>query len=116
MSEDAYDEFSRLKDEIRAFSDLPPNWDSFGSEPISEQAVQNALIALDKMYARSLFPPRVDPSSDDSIIFEIRRNDRTVLLEFFSNGEIAGLRKEGPYKNAIDLLAGELDGFIDDCV
>jgi hypothetical protein len=107
-------QFSNLRAEIRTFSELPRNWDSFGSEPISEQAINNALGALERMYARSLSPDRVDPSSDESIIFEIRRDDKTLLLEFFSNGEIAGLRKQGSQRNAFDLSADELDQFIDD--
>ena len=112
----AEQEFERLKKEIRKFGELPSNWDSFGSEPISEQAVQNALEALGKMYARNLSPNRVDPSSDESIIFELQRNNKTLLFEFFSDGEIAALRKEGTEKTAFDLSASELDQFIGDAV
>jgi hypothetical protein len=112
----AQQEFVRLKTEIRKFGELPSDWDSFGSGPISEQAVKNALEALDKMYAHNLSPDRVDPSSDESIIFELRRTDKTLLLEFFSDGEIAALRKEGTERTAFDLSASELDQFIGDAV
>src|SRR6266496_4197732 len=39
----------KLQQEIRGFRDLPENWDSYGSGPISDLTIINALAGLDAL-------------------------------------------------------------------
>ena len=99
---------SKLQHEIRAFGDLPENWDSYGSSPISILATQNALAGLDALAEHGLVPENVSPTPDESILFEINLDERELFLEFFKDGGIVVLEKTGDVKKISEIEAGQL--------
>jgi hypothetical protein len=109
ISVEREDFFSDLKSTLSAFSQLPDNWDTFGSSAPTPIAIKNATTVLAKLHSIGKLPSRVAPSSDDSIMFHFYNDNRYVLLEFFNDGDIAMLEQVGDRITAIDILPEEID-------
>jgi hypothetical protein len=79
---------SDLQSRINRFSTLPPNWDSYGSKPISHGAIDRALkIAslLNEIVVRGRATlsekPFAAPISSGGILFEICNGRREIHVE-----------------------------------
>ena len=59
-----------LRQEIQSFADLEPNWDSYGSLPISEGVIERAIAATIRMEQNKMSIPYAVPSSNGGIQFE----------------------------------------------
>jgi hypothetical protein len=76
---------------IESFLGLPQDWDSFGSGPVPEVAVNNAKKALQILERSGLFPSRVSPTRDSSVLFEFESEQSRALLEFFGDGAMSAV-------------------------
>ena len=98
---------------------LEPNWNSYGSSPISLSTAELALAFLLETVAGSVPPPAVVPTTEGGLQFEWHRNGLDVEIDVLPSGDIqflvADLRSnvqvEGdprnllPLQSAIDQLA-----------
>jgi hypothetical protein len=103
---------SLLREQIESFRRLPTNWDSYGSGPINEVSVSNALTALEKLYQASMLPETVSATSDESVLFEIPDGQSEVIVEFFKGGEIVVLDKRSDVKRLSKITVDEVDKMV----
>ena len=85
-----------LKRKVSGFRNLEKGWDSYGASPPSETAIQNTLTFLDILENLSLAPDWVEPTSDDSIMLEVKVGEVLQEWDFYSDGIVAVLyEKDG---------------------
>jgi len=85
-------------DRLQEFSTLPPGWDSYDADSISEQAISlgrelllDFIYFSDRIPERLLLPSNVVPLADGGVQFEWFRNQRHLEAEITTDGEIACL-------------------------
>lgn len=73
---------SRLND----FLSLPPNWDSYGAEPVSMVAAQATISLLETIMSPTTPIPYVVPTSNGSIQLEWHEIDVDLIVEHVASG------------------------------
>jgi hypothetical protein len=87
---------SPLTDKVCEFRNLEKGWDSYEALPPSETAIQNTLTFLGILENLSLAPDWVEPTSDDSIMLEVKVGEVLQEWDFYSDGIVAVLyEKDG---------------------
>ena len=94
--------------EVQELRALQKNWDSYGAERPSEQAIRNAFRAVLTLHEADLLPNRIRATSDESIVFELRDNGNKHLLEFYGDGDIVLLERRGANEVARDVTLDDL--------
>ena len=86
----------QLKHKVLGFRNLQKGWDSYEALPPSETAIQNTLTFLGILENLSLAPDWVEPTSDDSIMLEVKVGKVLQEWDFYSDGIVAVLyEKDG---------------------
>ena len=85
--------YNYLVDRINGFKKLEKNWDTFDNIPPSQIAIDNALIALNKLKYGGILPSQINPSSD-GIVFNIFYNNKYYVFDFDNEGEIVFLKSD----------------------
>jgi hypothetical protein len=89
----------KLSQQIKDFSKLETNWDSYGSKAPNHTAISEALKVLDIAHAAGMLPTRVDASVDEGIALSFIRDTRYTDIECYNSGEIlAGIHDRAPQK------------------
>ena len=73
--------------ELDVLRNLSPNWDSYGSPPLTDAAytrARNFLLSL----TNEAKPPIIVPVSGGGVQFEWESHGRELEVEFLQNGEI----------------------------
>ena len=87
---------SPVKDKVRGFRNLEKGWDSYGALPPSETAIQNTLTFLEVLEALHLSSDWVEPTSDDSIMLEVKVGEVLQEWDFYPDGIVEVLyQKDG---------------------
>jgi hypothetical protein len=86
-SQGTFVDFNLLRYRVLETADLPQGWNSADSGPMSPTAIQHAIWLLDGLEAARIFPTRVIPTCDDSILIRYALHDQTIEWEFFSQGD-----------------------------
>ena len=87
---------SPLTDKVCGFRNLEKGLDSYEALPPSEIASQNTLTFLGILENLSLAPDWVEPTSDDSIMLEVKVGEVLQEWDFYSDGIVAVLyEKDG---------------------
>lgn len=76
---------------ILSFRWLTPNWDSYGSEPVNQRAIDVALNLIDYVGFGNVPAPRVVPVSGGGIQLEWVKGNRELEVEIHPHGSIAYL-------------------------
>ena len=79
---------------ILNFCHLTKGWDSEEALPPNKVAIGHALSALKFLNQRDLLPWRINPSRDESITFEIQRDEQSIFAEFYNSGEVVFLSED----------------------
>ena len=79
---------------ISELSQLPANWDSYGSNAITENAIRAALRFLVEAPLRLIAEPSVSPVPGGGIGFHWRVESRDLELEFSPSGAVEFLAVE----------------------
>lgn len=66
---------------IKDIANLPPNWDGYGSPPLSQKAYQYAVAILKSLTGDDLPQPSIVPISGGGMQFEWRHKGRELELE-----------------------------------
>jgi hypothetical protein len=74
---------------------LPANWDSYGSPPLSQVAVETVIDLLQRIDDRNLPAVRIVPVSGGGVQLEWRVSTRELQLEIASDGTAQYLQIEG---------------------
>lgn len=77
-----------------AIRDLPHNWDSYGSPPPSESAIDAAIQLLIGIDLDELASPRIVPVSGGGVQLEWEVGARELELEIINDGSIRYLKVE----------------------
>jgi len=88
-------QFENLELKTKSFKYLDSNWNLYGAERPNDTAINNAVHTLLELRKAHILPDSILPSYDESIIFEIDEDDNHFLFEFYNDGEIVFLIKEG---------------------
>ena len=86
-SRSTFVDFDALRRKIRDTANLPHGWDSGSAEPMSNEAVQNAISLLDALESARISPSRIIPTCDDSILIRYQIHNQTIEWEFFFDGD-----------------------------
>lgn len=78
---------------VRNFATLPKGWDSYDAAPPSAVAIRNTLAFLNVLRSLSIYPAWVEPTSDDSIMLEVRVGNVLEEWDFYSDGDVAVLHE-----------------------
>jgi hypothetical protein len=72
--------------ELDRISRLGPNWDSYGAEPPSANAVRASREILNELAGALMLPSAIVPSASGGISIYFIRGDRTAYIENYNDG------------------------------
>ncbi len=75
--------------ELYRISNVEPDWDSYGAEPPSADAIRMSKEILKDLAADLILPSTIVPSSDGGVSIYFMRGDRTVYIESYNQGSQA---------------------------
>lgn len=67
--------------DVRGLLELPPDWDSYGGEPVDLKAAHEALRLLRMLIISGVQPPLLDPSSEGGVRMEWYRGGLELIIE-----------------------------------
>jgi hypothetical protein len=105
---DLSDEAREVLSRIKTFAQLQENWDSYGAEPPSKIALQNALSfvkTLDKQRLPVFFTA---PGPDGEVLVELKNNDKSVEVTFGDDGTASYAKFEGVVSIEEGVLADQI--------
>lgn len=106
----------RARDRISSLGTLPQDWNTYGSPPIAQRAIQAAHRLLETGLIQGAPVPQIVPTSDGGIQFEWHLPGRRLEIEIDEEGAMAYFyvdasgEVEGPVAGVRDLLARYLLG------
>lgn len=65
---------------IESFRGLPKNWNGYGANPPSENAIRNSIEFLFRLSKKQRIPTLIIPTPDEGIVIELQ--EENVRLEF----------------------------------
>jgi hypothetical protein len=94
-----------LENTLSRLSGLNANWDTYGSEPPSEQSIAVAAAIAKAFIGFGLIPDAVGPSAEGGVAICFVRNKKYADIECFNSGETLAVR----YSSDENPSAWELD-------
>ncbi len=85
--------WEQLREKLSALTKLKKGWDSYDADPPSVAAVRNASEFVRVLETLGAFPDWAEPTSDDSIMLEVKVNDILEEWDFYSDGDVAVLHE-----------------------
>lgn len=89
------DETREILSRIRTFSQLKENWDSYGAEPPSKIALQNAFSFVKTIDRHPLPVFFAAPGPNGEILVESKEGDKSIEITFEANGNASYAKFEG---------------------
>lgn len=82
--------------ELDRISRLEGNWDSYGAEPVSREALAASRQILKELAATLILPSAIVPSAGGGTSIYFIRGDRTAYIENYNDGTQALVMYGGP--------------------
>jgi hypothetical protein len=79
---------------VLSYRTLPNNWDSYGSGPVTDEAIMAAVSLLDMIPSVRPIAPRSVPVSGGGVQFEWSHGPKELEVEIRPNGSLELLRVE----------------------
>jgi hypothetical protein len=98
---------------ISGFSQLPQNWDSYGSDPVSKDALRMALLFLSEGPLELIPEPTVSPVAGGGLGFHWRVDRRDLEFEFLPDGTVEYLKSFRPEQGETAPEEGKIEQFGD---
>jgi hypothetical protein len=100
---------------IKSFSNLQPNWDSYGAEVPSSISMNNSIDFIYQLDDRELQPYFVAPGNNGEVLVEYKKENRAAeiyfnpdgtneLLLFENNNLIIESTVDKGYKDLLELM------------
>lgn len=106
--------FDAFRAKVLGFADLAKGWDSHGSNPPSELAIQGAIELLNGLEAIGVEPDWVVPTSDDSILIQYQYGEATWKWELENDGDVGVMERPAVGDPCFfDLKVAEVRSFLD---
>src|SRR5215467_9106658 len=80
---------------ISELARLAENWDSYGSRPIQEAAIEQASKAIEYLSDINLPPPQIFPVPGGGLQLEFEQDGRELEIEFLPDGSMGYLMVAG---------------------
>lgn len=77
-----------LKDQIKGLGNLSENWNSYGAEAPSKEALGIALQILEDLFSLNLLPNNVLPSAEGGIGLVFLSGNKQADIEVFNDGDV----------------------------
>ena len=87
--------YAGYAERIKSFAYLRSDWNPYGAAPPNSEAINKALRTLAIMRDSGILPDLVNPSVEEGIVFEWKVDDKFFLFEFYNDGEVIYLKREG---------------------
>ncbi len=107
-----------IKEEMRSYSKLAPDWDSYGGEPVQEDIVETAVQVARIMAICGFSRPEVCPESSGGVLLEWQQSDRALTVDLdgiegfsFSYESPGEPEWEGGFEDFVSLLKVGLQPF-----
>ncbi len=88
-------QYADYENRIKSFAYLGPEWNPYGAAPPNSEVINKALHTLAIMRDSGILPDLVNPSVEEGIVFEWKVDDKFFLFEFYNDGEVIFLKREG---------------------
>jgi hypothetical protein len=75
--------------ELHRISSMEPDWDSYGAEPPSADAIRTSKEILKDLAGDLILPSTIVPSSGGGVSIYFMRGNRTVYIESYNQGSQA---------------------------
>lgn len=77
---------------VRSFKDLQSNWDSYGAEVPTTEAIRNSIDFLLRLSQKQQTPYFITPSPDGDILIKLKEENVSLEFVFFADGssEVSG--------------------------
>jgi hypothetical protein len=75
-----------VDDELARLSQLQPNWDSYGAEPPSGEAIRSARSILGELFSGLILPSAIVPSAGGGVSIYFMKGVRTSYIENYNSG------------------------------
>ena len=83
-------EFGALRSRLGDLGSLTADWDGYGAEPPSPEALDRAAWLLHELYALQLVPSTIVPSAEGGVGIWLTQSGRNAYLECLNSGETIG--------------------------
>jgi len=86
---------ARSRNRLKELQSLQRDWDSYGSAPPNDEAVNAALAVLRELSAAGMPAPRISPSVEEGVCISFRNGHLYADVECFNSGEIVAGTSNG---------------------
>ena len=73
-------------DEFKKLEKLKPDWNSYGSNPPNELALQNGRLMILYLLLNGLEPDKISPDAEDGIAIYLCKGRKRVWISCFNSG------------------------------
>lgn len=87
--------FEALKEKIESYSQLLPDWNSYGAVAPNSVSILASIESLQYMRVIGLMPKNLAPSAENGIGFTFENEEKFAHLEFFNDGMAVVLMDSG---------------------
>lgn len=81
-----------LHDRMKQLASLPANWDTFGTERPSQEAISAAAQIAESFIGFGLVPDAIVPSAEGGVAVCFLRNQKYADIECLNSGEVLAVR------------------------
>ncbi len=81
-----------LGNRMKQLASLPSNWDTFGTERPSQQAISTAAQIAESFIQFGLVPDAIVPSAEGGVAICFLRNQKYADIECLNSGEVLAVR------------------------
>jgi hypothetical protein len=93
--ETTLDSWSSMREKLETLRNLPVDWNTFGSGPIPDQTIENALKLIDDIGGAGGNAEWVEPTSDGAIVLQSHFANSIVRFEI-DDTEMVGVAIQNP--------------------
>ena len=86
---------NRMLDKLAQLSELPENWDGYGSPCVQPAVKETAVDLIHLLHKIGMPVPHFAPVSGGGIQLEWHKTDRELELEILPDGDVAFLKVNG---------------------
>jgi hypothetical protein len=80
---------THAEQELDGLGNLAQNWDSYGAEPPSREAIQASRTVLAELAGALILPSTIVPSASGGVSIYFMSGDRTAYIESYNDGNQA---------------------------
>lgn len=104
--------YTNYLNQIKSFTSLNKNWNTYDAEPPNDKAISNAIDALHLLKIYLKYPIRIGPSPEGGVSFEFLKEQNYIIIEFYNNEDIIFLKQFDGNSVVLDITEADLNEII----